>query len=173
MRNTVAVTNSKYGGGSFPDPPSEFLTGSGINIPDLKGQTPEAAKALLEALGFGYLDGGPVDSEVAAGKVAGTDPAAGSQSGTGAVVTVFTSKGNKVLVPDESGQTSAAAHADLTSKGFTNHAAAQDQCAVLTPPLVLPVDPREGKVQSQSPAGGAAALPTDPITLTIGKAVCP
>ena len=177
MRNTVAVTNGKYGGGGFPSPPDEFLTGSGINVPDLKGQTPEAAKALLEALGFGYLDGGPVDSEVTAGKVAGTDPAGGSQSGTGAVITVFTSKGNKVAVPDVSGQTSAAAHADLTSKGFTNHSAAQDQCVVLQPtggaPAVLPGDPRIGTVQSQSPGAGAFALPTDPITLTIGKIACP
>lgn len=179
MRNTVAVNNSKYGGGAFPTAPSEFLTGSGINIPDLKGQTPEAAKALLEALGFGYLDGGPVDSEVAAGKVAGTDPAAGSQSGTGAVITVYTSKGNKVAFPDVVGDgksfTSAQAHATLTAAGYT---AVTDTCSVITNPAVhgpLPPasDPRDGKVSASSPAPGSFNVPGVPVTLTITKLVCP
>ena len=172
MRNTVAVNNAKYGGGAFPDPPAALLTGSGINIPDLKGQTPEAAKALLEALGFGYLDGGPADSEVAAGKVMGSDPAAGTQSGAGAVVTVYTSKGNKIQIPDESGKNSADAHSDLTAHNFTNNAG-PDQCQVLSAPIVLPVDPREGKVVGTSPAGGGYALPTDPISVIVGKAICP
>jgi membrane peptidoglycan carboxypeptidase len=180
MRNTVAVTNAKYGGGSFPDPPAALLTGSGINVPDVKGQTPEAAKQLLEALGFTYLDGGPVDSEIPAGKVAGTDPAAGAQSGAGAVITVFTSKGNKVALPDESGKTSADAHSDLAAKGFTS---VSDSCVVLTsttpvvpgstPAPVAPTDPRIGTVQTMDPAAGTLVVPTSPVTLGIGKATCP
>lgn len=179
MRNTVAVTNAKYGGGSFPDPPAALLTGSGINVPDVKGQAPEAAKALLEALGFTYLDGGPVDSEVPAGKVASTDPAAGSQSGSGAVITVFTSKGNKIALPDESGKTSAQAHSDLAAKGFTN---VSDSCVVLTSttpvvpgstPAPAPTDPRIGTVQTMDPAAGTLMVPTSPVTLGIGKATCP
>ena len=38
-------------------------------LTSITGLTPEAAKALLVGLGFGYEDGGQVDSEVPAGKV--------------------------------------------------------------------------------------------------------
>ncbi len=179
MRNTIATSNAKYGGGVFPDPPAEFLTGSGIIVPDLKGQTPEAAKALLEALGFSYADGGPMDSEVAAGKVAGSDPAAGSQSGTGVVVTVFTSKGNKIAFPDVVGNgksfTLAQAHAALNKDGYTH---ITDTCSVIKDPaqpgpIPLKSDPRDGFVSTSDPAPGSFNMLDAPVTLTVTKLTCP
>ncbi len=178
MRNTLATTLIKYGGGAFPDPPASSLVGSGITVPDVKGLTPEAAKQLLEALGFSYLDGGPVDSEVPAGKVAGTDPPAGTLSGTATIVKVFTSKGNKIAFPDVVGDGKsfdlATATSGIQTAGFTKPPA--QACVVLkpiSPALVVdPGDPRIDKVQSTSPSPGSFALPTTSITITIGKITC-
>lgn len=178
MRNTIAVSNAKYGGAAFPDPPASLLVGSGITVPELKGLTPEAAKALLEALGFVYADAGPFDSEVAAGKVAATDPAAGTQSGSGAIIKVYTSKGNKIAFPDTVGDGTgfdlATAKSDIQSAGFTK--TPSEACVVLkpiAPALVVPPgDPRIDKVQATNPGPGAFALPTDAITITIGKITC-
>jgi membrane peptidoglycan carboxypeptidase len=178
MRNTLATTLIKYGGGGFPDPPASSLVGSGITVPDVKGLTPEAAKALLEALGFGYLDGGPTDSEVPAGKVAGTDPPAGTLSGTASIIKVFTSKGNKVAFPDVVGDGTAfdfaSAKSDIQSAGFTKPPT--ETCVVLkpiSPALVVdPGDPRIDKVQSTTPSPGEFAVKTASITIAIGKISC-
>ena len=176
MRNTVATTDMKYGGGGFPPPEDSLLGGSGISIPDLRGQTPEAAKALLEGLGFTYMDGGPIDSEIAAGKVANTDPAPGAQSGVGAVITVFTSKGNKVAFPDVVGDgktnTFNDAKALLHSAGYNQ---VSQSCVVLKDThgaVVLPTDPRIGMVQSSDPPPGSIVLPGQPVNLAIGNITC-
>ena len=178
MRHTVAVSDQKYGGGAFPPPQDSLLGGSGIQVPDVRGQTPEAAKALLEGLGFSYLDGGPIDSEFPAGKVANTDPAPGTQSGVAAIITVFTSKGNKVAFPDVVGDGKsydfASAKSILNGQGYSTVA---QGCEVLKPAggpgPVLPTDPRVGKVQSSDPPPGSIVLPGVSVTLTVGKITCP
>lgn len=178
MRNTIATSDQKYGGGAFPAPQDSLLGGSGIQVPDLRGQTPEAAKVLLEGLGFSYKDGGPIDSEIPAGKVANTDPAPGTQSGVAATITVFTSKGNKVAFPDvvADGKSNdfTSAKTTLNGQGYSTVAQA---CVVLTPTSgpgpVLPTDPRVGKVQSSDPPPGAFVLPGVSVTLTVGKIICP
>jgi len=99
-RNVIGTANAKYGGGDWPAPAANLLTGSGAEIPNVVGLTPEAAKALLESLGFSFADGGQVDSDADAGKIVQTDPAAGTQSAKGALVTVYTSKANMKAFPD-------------------------------------------------------------------------
>jgi len=144
----------------------------------VRGQTPEAAKALLEGLGFSYLDGGPIDSEFPAGKVANTDPAPGTQSGVAAIITVFTSKGNKVAFPDVVGDGKwndfASAKSILNGQGYSTVA---QGCEVLKPAggpgPVLPTDPRVGKVQSSDPPPGSIVLPGVSVTLTVGEITCP
>jgi len=183
MRATLQAYGAKVGGDDWPGPAPSLLNGSGSEVPDVRGQTAEGAKALLESLGFEFADGGQVDSELAVGKVVSTDPAAGSQSAKGATVTVFTSKGNKIAVPDVvgNGQTNDYGEAQgiLSGGGFNNVAQA---CVVLTPTtaypgpgggLIDPLDPRINQAQSMSPAGGSYAVPTDLVTVTIGKASCP
>ena len=180
----VTALDNKFGGGDWPGPDPALVSGRGLAVPDgLIGLSPEQAKALLEGLGFTYADGGPVDSEVPAGKVAATDPAAGSNSAKGATITVFTSKGNKVAVPDVvlDGETNSYsdAQADLAAAGFTN---ATQSCVVLaptssgsgsTPAPVLPTDPRIDKVRSTNPAPGGYAVPTAAVNVAIGKISCP
>lgn len=166
MRTLATVIDAKYGGNAFPDPPARLLTGSGVTVPSVAGQTPEQAKALLEGLGFSYVDGGPTDSEVTAGKVAATDPAAGTLTARGTSITVYTSKGNKVQVPDvvAGHPTYAVAQGALGTSGF--HTVSQ-VCAVTTDPLLV------NTVIAQDPAAGTFALPTTPIKLSVGQLTCP
>ncbi|MEP6480459.1 MAG: transglycosylase domain-containing protein [Rhodoglobus sp.] len=180
MAATALVTNSKYGGGAFPTPSGVLLGGSGLQVPDVRGLSPEKAKALLEGLGFTYVDGGPVDSEVPLGMVVSTDPPAGSQSAAGTTITVTTSKGNLVQFPDVvlDGKTNtlAQAHAALNAAGYMT---ITDSCSVIAPaPVTIPPtpvtpDPREGKVSASSPAPGTYVLPHAAVTLTYTKAICP
>ncbi len=172
MRSTVAVINAKYGGTAFPPPAERLLSGGGLTVPDVRGQSLEQAKQLLEGLGFGFKEGGQVDSELPAGKVAASNPSAGTSSAKGAVITVYTSKGNKVPF------------IDVVLDGMTNNfGAAQgmlnpdypdvtELCEAL-PEGTLPGDPREDKVKASNPAPGALVVPGVPVTLTVTKLVCP
>lgn len=167
MNATVGAIDAKYGGVDFQPPVPRLLTGSGVTVPDLTGQSPEQAQSLLVSLGFTYQDGGTVDSEIAAGKVVGTDPAAGSLTARGTTVIVYTSKGNKIQLPDVVSIHPAygAAHGTLTSQGFTN---VIQGCVVTTDPALV------NKVVSSNPAPGSYLLKTDPITLAVGKLLtCP
>jgi membrane peptidoglycan carboxypeptidase len=177
-RQTMATLNAKYGGGDWPAPDPALLTGSGQEVPDLRGQSMEQAKSVLESLGFTFADGGPIDSDVDAGKVASTDPGAGTQSAKGAIVTVFSSKGNKEPFPDVVGDGTTFKFNDaktlLNSKGYPT---VNETCVVLTPESgpgpVLPTDPRVDRVQSSDPAPGALTVPGAPVTVAIGKVTCP
>jgi len=166
MRPTLAALNAKYGGNAFPAPATQLLTGSGLEVPDVRGRTLEQAKPLLEGLGFVFADGGQIDSEAPAGTIVSTDPSPGTKSAKGVTVTVFTSRGNKIEVPDvvKNGKTNsyAVATATLQSDGFTNIAPAA--CVV-----VAIGDPAIGFVTAMGPAAGSFILPTDPITLTVAQ----
>ncbi len=178
----VTALDNKYGGADWPAPDPALVTGGGLAVPDgLIGLSPESAKALLEGLGFTYADGGPIDSEVPAGKVANTDPPAGSNSAKGATITVYTSKGNKVAFPDVvlDGKTNdfATAQGTLNGQGYTT---VTQSCVVIPPTTgpgpILPTDPqydRVGKVQSSNPAPGSYTLPNNPVNLAVGKETCP
>lgn len=175
----VTALDNKYGGNDWPAPDPSLVTGGGLAVPDgLIGLSPESAKALLEGLGFTYADGGPIDSEVPAGKVAATDPPAGSNSAKGATITVYTSKGNKVAFPDVVGNGKTwkfnDAEAELHSKGYMT---VTQSCVVLAPTSgpgpVVPGDDRIDRVQSSNPAPGSYVLPNTPVNLAIGQIVCP
>ena len=154
-------------GDGFPAPSAQFLTGSPASVPTgLIGGTPEAAKSAIELAELTYADGGPVDSNLPVGTVAALDPGEGSSVPRGTTVTVYTSNGQAVQVPNEVGQDPGSATADLNTKGFHNvHLA----CDVAT----NPIDPQIGKVVSQVPAGGAAVNPNTAVTLTVRKTACP
>ena len=181
MRDALKNYGARFGGDDWPGPAQALLNGaSAPTVPDVRGQSPEAAKALLEGLGFTFADGGQVDSELEAGRVTNTEPAAGSPSAKGSTITVFTSRGNKVAMPDvvADGQsyTFNQARSALQSAGFTS---VSESCVVVTstgpnpsPGPGTPLDPRIDRVQSSNPGAGNYMLPTDPITLAVGKASC-
>ena len=168
MKSTMAVINGKYGGGAFPPPFDGLLNGSGATVPDVSGHSLEQAKLLLEGLGFAFVDGGQVNSHITAGKVVSTDPGAGSLIARGMTVTVYTSNGLMIAVPDVvSGSPDfTTAEATLNNAGFMD---VVETCAV-----VEPADPRIGKVVSTDPAPGGYALPATQIKVAIGQvAICP
>ena len=177
----VTALDGKYGGVDWPAPDPALVTGGGLAVPDgLIGLSPESAKSLLEGLGFMYADGGPIDSEVPAGKVAATDPPAGSNSAKGATITVYTSKGNKVAFPDVVfdgiSNDYTTAKNSLMTDGYTN--IGPEACVVLKPTAaypadpVLPTDPRVGHVQSSTPAAGTYVLKNTAVTIAVGQIHC-
>jgi membrane peptidoglycan carboxypeptidase len=166
MKNTQAVINSKYGGAAFAEPAARLLTGSGVTVPDVTGQTPEQARPLLESLGFAYADGGQVDSELPAGKIAATSPGAGALTARGTTVTVYTSNGSKIQIPDvvTGNPGYGAAQGTLNAAGFNN---VSQVCAVTADPSLV------NKVVSQDPPAGTYAIPSTAVKLGIGQLVCP
>lgn len=153
-RPVIAALNKLYGGSDFPQPTGSVLQAKQVTVPDLTGKSAADAQSTLEGLGFQYQDGGQVDSTLPAGTVASTNPAAGSSAGVGSVVTVYTSKGNLVAVPDVSGKSVSDATAVLTAAGFTVSSGGPDPTATVTS-----TDPAAGTPQ---PAGTRIKLNTAP-----------
>ncbi|MBH0130988.1 transglycosylase domain-containing protein [Salinibacterium sp. NK8237] len=167
---TDTALNIRYPGSALPEPDSSLLTGSGTEVPDLSLQTLEQAKSVLESLGFEFNDGGEVDSELPEGQVVKTNPVAGTQSAAGATVTVYTSKGNKVEIPDAVGDGKSndfgTAQGILSSSGFSN---VNQSCEE-----VDPGDPSVGMVTASSPSAGSLEKTSTTVTLTVAQdSPCP
>ncbi len=167
MRAILGAANAQYGGASFPEPPSRLLRGTGIELPDLVGQTSAQARSILEGLGLRYAEGETVDSTQPAGTVATTSPGAGAVVGRGLTVRVQLSNGKLAIVPDvvSPGYDEAQAKAALQSVGFTN---ISTQC--------VPIDgddpAREGIVETQDPAAGTPASKDTTITIGVASKSC-
>ncbi len=128
-----------------------------VAVPDVKDRDPAAAGAALGAAGFTVTQAPTPSSTVEAGKVIGTDPAAGTMLPKGSSVKLLVSTGpEKVAVPNVVGQQLSAAVATLQAAGFE-----------VT--IVSPVNPPIGTkpVISQSPAGGQADKGSK-VTITVG-----
>jgi len=164
-RATDTALNIKYPGTEFGDPDPKLLTGTGTEVPDVRQQTLEQARSVLLSLGFNFRDGGEVDSELAAGLVVRTDPSAGAQSATGATVTVYVSKGNKIKIPDAVGDGQSydfkTAEKILKDAGFSN---VNEGCE-----MVPPADPRIDMVTSSNPAPGTLTKKDTAVTLVVAQ----
>ena len=189
FRTSQAAINAQYGGGDFGSPPARLLTGSGVTLPDVAGRTPAQAEELLKGLGFRFAVGDAVDSDLAAGLIVSASPAPGTLLARGTTVTVTTSLGNLVAVPDvvSAGTNFNIARDALQMAGFTNIS----RTCVALPPAPAPAPaPDPGSSPSPSPSGSPAPLPPErvtaqnpaagtlvkyetPITLTITKPTCP
>ncbi|MGO4595328.1 transglycosylase domain-containing protein [Leifsonia sp. 2TAF2] len=156
MRNMMTAAVAKYGGDDFPAAPDKLTRGVQVAIPDLTGKTPDEAKSILTGLGLDSADGGPQDSVAPAGTISGTDPGPGTQVSKGTPVTLFTSNGSLVAVPNVVGQKYGDALAALTAAGFKVKTAGGNSPTAT--------------VQSQDPAGGAAAKPGSQVTLALSAA---
>jgi membrane peptidoglycan carboxypeptidase len=173
LRNNIFRATSRaidaypgLGGGKFAPPAKNLLDGAKATVPSgLVGGSVAAAQAALDAAGLTYQDGGPVDSDLPAGTVAQVNPGEGTDVVQGAFVTVYTSNGLAQPVPSVVGEDETTARHDLQSAGFNNVPPAACQ-------LVQPTDPNLGKVTSQNPAGGSAANPANPVTITVAKPHC-
>ncbi|MCU1525118.1 MAG: hypothetical protein JWO18_2012 [Microbacteriaceae bacterium] len=155
--------NPAYRGGAFPAPEQSLLTGRKQTVPKVAGQTPTAARKLLESLQFDVVNGPAEPSSLPAGTVSRTDPAAGASTSVGATVTLYTSTGSLATVPDVvTGHSNSfgGAKAMLNSAGWTN---VSQGCQVVT------LRAEVGKVVASNPAPGTPARQTDEIVLAIGQ----
>lgn len=99
--DAMAAISAKLPYEDFQAPPGDEIAGVLTSVPDVTGQSVEAATAALEGAGFTVADGGQVNSEVGEGLVASTSPAAGTSLSSGDTVTLYTSTG---YVPPPPGQ---------------------------------------------------------------------
>jgi membrane peptidoglycan carboxypeptidase len=157
-----------YRATDFPDASKDLLNGSGKAVPEISGQTVEAATALLEGNGFEVSNGGAVDSAVPEGRAVRTDPAAGTLLSKDSDITLYTSNGALGSMPDVVGDgdnDADDAKQELRDAGFSN---VSETCTE------LPEDQKDndGKVISSTPAAGASVKQSDSVTLTIGKEKC-
>ncbi|GAA5113669.1 transglycosylase domain-containing protein [Alloalcanivorax gelatiniphagus] len=100
--DAMSVATAKLPYEEFQAPPGDEIAGVLTTVPDVSGQTVEAATQQLEAAGFTVADGGQVNSDVAAGSVASSSPEGGTALSSGDTVTLYTSTGY-VPPPDDGG----------------------------------------------------------------------
>ncbi|MGL4340474.1 MAG: transglycosylase domain-containing protein [Rhodoglobus sp.] len=176
MGATVSAANQKYGGQDWPKPEANPVASSGQPVPDVRGASLSSAKTVIENIGFGYADGGAIDSSVEAGKVVGTDPEAGVVLARGATVTVYTSKGNQVAFPDVVGDgltyDFTTARSQIQAAGYPTVILACTALEQQGADPILPTDPRIGKIQASDPAPGTPTVPGATVTLGVGKITC-
>ena len=129
-----------------------------VTIPDLRGQTREAAVTELQRLGLLVGDDQPVpDATIAAGLVAGTNPPADEEVEEGATVRLLISSGpGDATVPALVGETEARAQDLLREAGLT---------ASITYEASQVID--EGTVISQHPPAGEVVPPNTVVSLVV------
>jgi beta-lactam-binding protein with PASTA domain/predicted Ser/Thr protein kinase len=133
-------------------------------VPNVVGDTPEAARAALEESGFVVIFGEPVPLDFGDendGKVAEQSPEGGDTAEYGSTVTLRVGESAEtVQVPDVLGDTPAAARATIEAAGLAY---------VEGSPIFLEAgDPFIGKVTEVSPPIGTEVAPGDTITVRLG-----
>ena len=148
------------GAKSFPAASDTVLRGKPVVVPDVTGQSPELARSLLTSSKFEVADGGAEASALPAGRVTRTDPAAGSNSTSGATITYFTSDGSlATTMPPVAGQNRHAALQAIGSAGITGTVS---YTWVASGPGNAVCQVRES-----NPAAGATMSKADGVTLTV------
>lgn len=137
------------------------LGGGSTTIPDVTGQSEDAAKAALTSAGYTVGTTTEVfDATVAAGNVVSTDPPAGTKAEKGSTVNLNVSKGGEqVDVPDLSGMTADQAKQALTKAGLSasqGSATASDKVA-------------KDKVVSQDPVAGTKVGKGSTVTFSLSS----
>lgn len=152
-RDVQAAIDAHYGGDKFPAPDPNLQKRSLSTLPNVVGMSVADAGRALEAAGFSWNAGDPVDSDLPNGTIAQQDPGAG-QVATGSLVTIRPSNGQGGTIPgDIVGKSPAEAKAALQSAGFANVGAAG-------------CDAPNAKVSGSNPAPGTAANKATAVTLT-------
>jgi serine/threonine-protein kinase len=146
--------------------------GARVTIADVRGDTPEAARLILEEQGVVVSDqlAEAYDLEIEAGLVAGTDPAAGESIDRDTVVTIVVSLGPEpTTVPDVVGQPEADARAALVGAGFeVGDSILQFDPDVPEGSVIVVVDAEEATL-----AAGAASFKGTPARLIVSVGPIP
>ena len=168
FRVAQGAINAQYGGSQFASPPARLLIGSGVKVPDVTNQTPEQAKALLEGLGLKLTVSGEVDSPLPAGRIASMSIAPGTLLARGTNITVATSLGNLISVPDvvSAGTNFSTARGTLNAAGFST---VSETCKELPDDSEPELD---DIVTAQNPAAGSVVSFGTTVTLTVARLDC-
>jgi membrane peptidoglycan carboxypeptidase len=170
FRPIAQAIDGIYPGGAFPAPDPTLLTGTPVEVPDVIGSTLEQAKNAIELVELNFKDGGEIDSDLPEGVVAKTSPGAGAGVPRGTTVTVYTSNGTAVHVPDVVGMSRNDAENTLTGAGFGVDAVCVDDEDLGNP---LP-PPAINEVTSQDPPANAMRSPSSTtVRITYYQPVCP
>ncbi|WP_150958622.1 transglycosylase domain-containing protein [Microbacterium testaceum] len=162
-RNIQSAANEFYGGDRFPDPVSNLLRTQQRDLPNVVGQSIDAATSTLQGAGFRVSVGDPVDSPSGPDTVAAQNPSGGTAP-AGSVITLSPGNGQGGTVPNVGGQTVPAAQAALNAAGFTNVTIGGCQTE--------PNAPNEGQVTATNPAAGTATNKSTAIALSIVAKKC-
>ncbi|GAA4980791.1 Stk1 family PASTA domain-containing Ser/Thr kinase [Pseudonocardia tropica] len=130
-----------------------------VAVPDVAGQSADAARATLQNAGFRSISTTEVDSSGSAGQAVGTNPSAGTRVTPDQTITIQISRGNQNQVPNVVGQPVDSAISTLQEAGLS--------------PSIRQVDvsdsSQNGIVLQQSPSGGSEASSGQTVTLTVGS----
>ena len=140
--------------------------GSGVvEIPNVQGQTAQAARSVLEGEPFKFLITvvEEASTTVEPDRVTRTSPTIGGSTTKGAAVTIYVSTGQATIaVPLVSGLTEAQARAKLTSSGFIVKV---EYIEVTTG------NANDGRVIAQDPSMNVQSTPGSQVLLKVGKAI--
>jgi eukaryotic-like serine/threonine-protein kinase len=129
-------------------------------LPSVEGQTAEQALSRLRAAGFKPTRKDEPSTDVAKGKVIGTEPPAGTELQVGSPVSLLVSSGPaQVKVPDLSGDSRNGAEAALSAVGLTVGTVTEQVSAGAS----------AGSVLSQSPKAGSSVAAGSKVNLTVAK----
>jgi uncharacterized repeat protein (TIGR01451 family) len=165
--NTVIATDPPFGQSAKQGTPITLTVSKApdqVSVPDVTGQTGDAAKALLaaEPYTFDVTVTSEPSPDVPANNVLRTDPAVNTPVAKGSKINLIVSGGPaKVRVPPVEGLTEAAARNQLTQRGLV--------ATVQYQPLATG-SPQDGLVISQSIPPTETVLPGTSIRLLVGKA---
>jgi eukaryotic-like serine/threonine-protein kinase len=140
----------------------EVSSGSGnVSVPSVQGLTVAAATEHLKKAHLKVNNVVPrASSQFPAGQVTGTNPGVAKAVPAGTAVTLFVSSGPQTIsVPNVSGDTLAAATAQLTKAGFNVNQKNQTSTSVAV-----------GNVISQSPSAGSNEPKGSTVTVTVATA---
>ncbi|HRV60778.1 MAG TPA: PASTA domain-containing protein, partial [Solirubrobacterales bacterium] len=134
---------------------------SKVKVPPVVGQTLNAAKQQLAAVGLDF-DSTEKPSDRPQGEVIDQSPTAGTRVDPGTAVSLTVSSGpedTRVSIPSVVGLTQSAAESQLSSAGLV----ASVQTETTT------IQPQDGKVIDQSPISGTKVTEGSTVVITVGK----
>lgn len=161
--DTQRASDEFYGGDRFPDPASNLLRTQQRDLPNVVGQSIDAARSTLQNAGFRVSIGDQIDSTSGPDTVAAQSPGAGSAP-AGSLITLSPGNGQGGTVPNVVGQTVNAARGALNAAGYTNLS--------LGPCVAESNAPAEGQVTATDPAAGSSANKNSAIVLSIVAKAC-
>ncbi|MGB6040907.1 MAG: PASTA domain-containing protein, partial [Gordonia sp. (in: high G+C Gram-positive bacteria)] len=166
LKGKVVRTNPRVGIPAAVNAPVILYIGTGpreVTLPDLQGQTQDAARTALEQLNL-EMTPVQVDSELPAGQVVSTSPNPGTTVEVGSVIQVQISRGNMFIVPDLKGMTLDDAQKSLESAGWQPNTLNSSERGVGL------ASKDDGKIVAQTPAAGSRLKKNASVSVVVGRA---